>query len=472
MTNSQWAAGLWLLLVSAVATAQTQSTHPVHFISAKDALDLAMKQRTEVLNAQLDVKTQDAYNHEVTGAALPQMKGTIGVGHSFSIPVTVLPDFISPSVYHVLEQEDVRNANGDPIKWDGVVNTFPAKFGVPWQASLGVSIQQLLFQPDVFIGLRARNTAMELYENQLAVTKDSVKSNVLQTYYGVLIAEKGMHFARESADRLQKLYNDQQKMLSAGFIEKLDLDKTKVSLNNIKSTVTRLDNLVSLSYAGLKFALGLPQADSLVLTDSLTLEQIRRDVFDLENGFAYENRNEINALNSTNKLLEMQVKRYKLNAYPTVAAYWNMGTNAQRARFTFFDTHDRWFFSNVAGLNISVPLMDGFQRRNRVKEANYALEKNRNTFARVKQAIDLQIVSSRTQFINSLDALNQQVENKDLAEQVYNTTKTKYERGLGSSFELLQTEASLQDALNNYYQALYNAVVSKIGYLRAMGKLP
>ncbi len=305
----------------------------------------------------------------------------------------------------------------------------------------------------------------------MQVQADSVKSNVLQAYYGALIAERGLEFATESRDRLAKLYSDQEQLLKAGFIEKLDLDKTRVNLNNVKTSVTRLNNLVSLSYSGLKFALGLPQTDSLVLTDSLSLDQLRKEVFSLEEDFKYENRSEIRTLNTSNDLLELQVRRYKLNAYPTVAAFWNMQTNAQRARFNFFDTGDRWFFSNIAGVSVSVPLMDGWQRRNRVKQAEYALEKSRNTMTQFKQVIDLQVVSARTQFSNSIEALNSQVENKELAERVYETTKVKYERGLGSSFELLQSETSLQEALSNYYQALYNGVIAKINYMRALGKL-
>ncbi|HSC54723.1 MAG TPA: TolC family protein [Phnomibacter sp.] len=459
------------LLASATAHAQSDSTPKLHHLSALQAAEMALQQRTEVLSAQIDVKNQDAVNKEVTGTAYPQIKGNMGLSKNFKIPVTILPDFISPSVYGVLEKEDVRDGNGNPITWSGEINTFPAAFGVPWQASLGVSIQQLLFQPDVFIGLKARETAMDLYRNQLKVIEDTVKSNVLQTYYGVLISERGLQFTKESRDRLTQLYKDQEQLFKNGFIEKLDLDKTRVNLNNVNTSVTRLNNMVSLSYSALKFALGIPQQDSLHLTDSLSMEQLRRDVFGYEQDFNYENRNEIKTFNTRNKLLELQIRRYKIGAYPTVAAFWNMQTSAQRQRFSFFDTGDRWFFSNVAGVNVSVPLTDGWQRRNKVKQAEYALEKSNLTINQFKQVIDLQIVSSRTSFTNSLDALNAQIENKDLAERVFATTKTKYERGLGSSFELLQSETSLQEALANYYQAMYNAVVAKLNYLRALGRL-
>lgn len=443
----------------------------IHSISAAQAVDMALKHRTEILNARLDIDNQVAYNKEITGLALPQVYGNIGAAYNFNIPVTVLPDFISPTVYGVLEDNGVKDGNGNPIKWDGVINTFPAQFGVPWQASLTASVQQILFQPDVFIALKARSGALELYENQLKVAEDTVKSNIYNTYFGVLVSEKGLEFARESQTRLQQLLKEQQELYKNGFIEKLDIEKTQVNLNNIGTSVIRLENMVTTSYAGLKFALALPQSDSLHLTDELTDDWVKRDIFDMSNDFKYEQRNEIKTLLTTQELQQLQVKRYKMAAIPSLTAQWNLGTSAQRQRFSFFDTGDRWFFSNNVGVNLRVPITDGFQRHNRVKQAEYTLEKTRNTIDQYKQYIDFQVLNARTSLANAIAAFNNQQENKELAEKVFNTTRIKYEQGLGSSFEVLQAETDLQTALSNYYSSLYGAGIARIAYMRALGKL-
>lgn len=459
-----------LVCLAQLATGQNQEK-TIHHLTAVQAAEMALKQRAEVLNARLNVLNQKAFNKEVTGMALPQVRGNIGLGHNFNIPVTVLPDFISPSVYNVLENEGVKDGNGNPIKWDGVINTFPAQFGVPWQASLQASVQQILFQPDVFIALKAREGAMELYESQLKVAEDSVKTAVYNVYFGVLVAEKGLQYAKESQLRLQQLLKEQQELYKNGFIEKLDIEKTQVNLNNVTTRVISIQNSVTNSYAGLKFALALPQADSLHLADQLSDDWIKQNVFDLENNFSYEMRNEIVAIQKSEALQELQVRRYKMAALPSVTAQWNLATSAQRQRFSFFDTGDRWFFSNVIGMNISVPITDGFQRHNRVKQAQYSLEKTRNSMAQFKQAIDFQIINARTSLASAIAALNNQEENKVLAEKVFNSTKIKYAQGLGSSFEVLQAETDLQNALGSYYQALYNAGVARIAYQRALGKL-
>ena len=58
-----------------------------------------------------------------------------------------------------------------------------------------------------------------------------------------------------------------------------------------------------------------------------------------------------------------------------------------------------------------------------------------------------------------------------LAENVYNTTKKKFEAGVGSSFEVLQADNDWQTAQSNYFNSLYNAIIAKISFRSSLGKL-
>lgn len=64
-----------------------------------------------------------------------------------------------------------------------------------------------------------------------------------------------------------------------------------------------------------------------------------------------------------------------------------------------------------------------------------------------------------------------QKQNKLLAEKVYNSTKLKFEQGLGSQQEIYNAQAELKVAQNNYYSAIYDAIIARIDYLKAIGKL-
>ena len=67
--------------------------------------------------------------------------------------------------------------------------------------------------------------------------------------------------------------------------------------------------------------------------------------------------------------------------------------------------------------------------------------------------------------------MDSQKKNIELAQDVYNTTKLKYDQGLGSNQEINTAQADLVTAQNNYYGSLYDAITTKIDYLKAAGKL-
>jgi outer membrane protein TolC len=64
-----------------------------------------------------------------------------------------------------------------------------------------------------------------------------------------------------------------------------------------------------------------------------------------------------------------------------------------------------------------------------------------------------------------------QQKNMDLAEKVYAQTKKKYELGTGSQLDINIAQNDLKAAQTNYVSALYDAVVSRVDYLKAIGKL-
>ena len=440
-------------------------------LSAQQAAELALKNATDIKNLQLDRSIQIAKNKEYIGQALPQASGNIQMQKVFNIPVTLLPDFISPSVYRVLVDKGVKDGSGNPItepKSDP--KFFPAQFGVPWQASAGVQFQQLLFQPDLFIALQARKKAVDLTEANIKVMEDSVKSNIYRSYYSILIAEKRKSYLDESIKRFEKLKIDQEKLFKNGFIERLDLDKTQVGLNNLQTNATQIGYLIQIGYASLKFAMGINQADTIHLTDTLSVELVKKDMMELSN-FAYGDRKEIQLLNIVKELQVLDLKRNKLGYLPTLSTYVNYSRNALRTDFSFFDFSQQWFKSSLWGINLSIPIFDGGQKLNKIRQANYSLQKTENTIKNLERGIDLQLNAANIIFTNSLSTLDIQERNALLAERVFVSTKKKYEQGLGSSFELSQSEQDLETAQSNYFQSLFDAINARISYLKALGKL-
>jgi outer membrane protein TolC len=455
-----------LLFIVAAELADAQKTSQ---FSAKQAVDYAMKNATDIKNALLEIQIQKQSNKEFTAIALPQLNASVGVTHYFDIPVTTLPDFISPSVYNVLVNNGVRDGSGNAIQFpSGGFKSVPAQFGTAWNASGGVDLSQILFDGQVFIGLKARSAALKLAAQSAEVTKEQIKANVYKMYYQLLVGKKQATSIEVNIERFEKLLFDTKEIYKNGFAEKLDVDKVQVQLNNLKTEKEKIDNQLEIGNAALKFLINLPQKDTLVLTDSLDEKEI--EAIALSDSFDIKNRKEYQQLNTVLKLNKFNIKRYQLSRIPTIAAFGTYSKNAQRNDFTFFDKGD-WFSTSLLGVKLSIPLFDGGARNARIQKAKYDLLKTKNTMERLDQAIQLDISSSKLKLESALKTLENQKKNVTLAEGVYNSTKFKYEQGLGSNMEIYNSQTELKLSQNNYYGALYDAIISKIDYLKATGTL-
>lgn len=450
-------------LVVSLAGAQITNEFTVN-----QAVDYAMKNSVQVRNALLDLKIQKQTNREITSAALPHISGSASLNHFPDVAVQSFPNFISQGTYHVLEDEGVKDGNGNPIISPTDFGVIQAQFGTKYTAGGGFDISQLLFDGQVFVGLQARKAALQFYQKQIEVTEEMIKVNVEKIYYQLVVGRQQLTSIDANIERFQKLLNDTKEIYKNGFAEKLDVDKVSVQLNNLQTEKLKLQNQLDAGNAGLKFLLNMPQKEKLVLTDSLTEDILKDNI--LDQSYNYADRKEFQLLEVGMGLNEYNVKRYKLSYLPTLAAYGNYYKNAQRNEFDFFGKGS-WFTSSLVGVKLSLPIFDGFAKLARIDKAKLELEKTKNNIEQLKSAIDNDVEQSILKITSSLITMDNQKQNMKLAEQVYNTTKLKYEQGLGSNQEIYTAQTELKVAQANYYSALYDAIIARIDYLSATGEL-
>jgi outer membrane protein TolC len=184
--------------------------------------------------------------------------------------------------------------------------------------------------------------------------------------------------------------------------------------------------------------------------------------------YTYNDRVEYQYAELGKTLNEYNIKRYKLTYFPTVALSSNYNYLRQSDKFGF---GGNWNPSSLIGIQISVPIFDGFARAARVQRARLELEQTNNRIENLKLTIDQEVQQSVNNYTNALATLDNQKRNMELAEKVYNQTKKKFEIGTGSQTEINNANADLRVAQSSYITALYDAIIAKIDFLKATGKL-
>ncbi|WP_304067162.1 TolC family protein [Pedobacter glucosidilyticus] len=447
IANRMLLAAILSLISSSVLLAQTD-TVTTHSFTLEECIQYAYKHQTDVLNADIDQKIADAKVKETIGIGLPQISGNATFQDFLKIPTSLIPSEI----------------------FGGTPGTFtPVQFGVKYQSSTGIDVSQLLFDGSYIVGLQASKTFKEL--SQRAFTRTKIETNVAvrKAYYMVLVNNEQLDLLNANISQLEEQLKQTKALNENGFAEKIDVDRLNVLYNNLITERENIKRLLALGNQMLKFQIGMPVEHTLIVEGKIAdvnLADTEEVVLDTT---AYKSRIEYSLSQTQIKLNELDLKRYKSQYLPSLAAFGSGAYQFQSNNFS--QLYDNRFPTVVVGLQLNVPIFSGFQKANRVAQAKLALQKSNNDLFQVKNYINLEIKSSATNFRNSIASLNNQRANLNLANEILRVSKIKYEQGVGSSIEVTQAQTSLKEAENNYINALYDALVNKVNLDKASGKI-
>ena len=467
--SNKWLAMLLLLPGLAMAQADSAKTITRHEFTVQQVVDYAMKNNVNVKNALLQVKIQEQQNRAFTSAAYPHINASLGTTYNPAVATQVIPNFISPATYQVLIDQGVKDGSGNPIQMPNDFGNIAAQFGTKFSASAGISLSQILFDGQVFVGLMARDAAIKLYEKTADVTGEQIKANIYKVYYQLTVSKTQIEMLDAIIALTEKNLRDTRIIYENGFREKLDVDKETVRLANLQTEKQKLLNQISNGYYALKLLIGMPISDELVLTDKVTENEVKDGVLEANN-YKYEDRKEYQQAQISKQLLEYNVRRYKLSQIPTVSLNALYSKNAQRDKWNFFGRGD-WFSVSNINLNVSIPIFNGFFTKSKIQEARIEVDKVNNQIESMKLWIDNDVVAARNNYRNAIATMDYQKKNMELAEKIYQQTKKKYEVGTGSQIEIVAAQTEMKSAQTNYVSALYDAIIAKVDYLKATGKL-
>jgi len=460
-----------LLLLPGLVMAQTDSVKNVtrHEFTVQQVVDYAMKNNVNVKNALLQVKIQEQQNRAFTSAAYPHVNASLGTTYNPAVATQVIPNFISPATYQVLIDQGVKDGSGNPIQMPNDFGNIAAQFGTKFSASAGISLSQILFDGQVFVGLMARDAAVKLYQKTADVTGEQIKANIYKVYYQLSVSKTQIEMLDAIIALTEKNLRDTRIIYENGFREKLDVDKETVRLANLQTEKQKLLNQISNGYYALKLLIGMPISDVLVLTDKVTENEVKDGVLEATS-YKYEDRKEFQQAQISKQLLEYNVRRYKLSQIPTVSLSALYAKNAQRDKWNFFGRGD-WFSVSNINLNVSIPIFNGFFTKSKIQEARIEVDKVNNQIESMKLWIDNDVEAARNNYRNAIATMDYQKKNMELAEKIYQQTKKKYEVGTGSQIEIVAAQTEMKSAQTNYVSALYDAIIAKVDYLKATGKL-
>lgn len=408
-------------------------------VSLKDAVNYALQNKADAKRADLAIKKAEFQIDEARAGALPQVSGNGGIQ------------------YNPIIQEMALTSGGQ---------TTVIKMGQPWNSTLGVTVNQNVFDQRVFTGLKAAKTTREFYQVNAQLTDEQIIEKVANAYYQVFVQEEKLKTIEISLDNTTKVKNVIKSLVDNGLAKQIDLDRIIVQLNNISSNRQQLVNAVNINKNSLKFYMGYPIEQDIDLAE----ESIQPNELLLEQTINVENRTEYKVLSKQKELLSFAKDAEKASLYPTVGISGNYGVQGFGENFP---GSKGFIWSDLAsiGLNVKIPIFTGGSTKAKINQAEVDLLDIEEQINDTKLGLDLEYQNAKAQIENSLKTVEIQKENVSLAEKVLTNTQNNYQQGLANLTEILDSENALTDARNNYSNALLEYKIAEVALIKAKGDL-
>lgn len=439
-----WAFTISMTLLSQTITAQAE---PIVFNTIEETINYAIENNQNLERTQIDQEIIQAQIDEIKGRALPQINGSAGFSDNFSLQEQVLPAEIF---------------GGEPG------TTVNVAFGNRYQYTAGVNVQQQLLNFQLFNSIKSTTALAELRKLQTLVTTQDLIVNVIQTYVQIQVFEKQVELLQNNYDRTDNLIQLSEAKYNEGIIKKLDLNQLLVNLSNLQTQIQDAQFGRDQQMRLLKVLLAIPMTREVVLNEQLE----DRKPYPLGQELLLESNLEYQQLDKSLELSIIDEKLVKAEYLPTLSASFGYNYLGQGNEFAGFNQDDyQGQFNGTWGLSASIPIFDGFQRRNRVKQREFATEQLELDRETLKLNIEKEFNDAREQILLSYSQIESQKSNMDLAQENYDGIKTSYNEGVANLTELLDSEFALRQAQSNYLNALLQSKVAEVSLLKSSGKL-
>jgi len=322
----------------------------------------------------------------------------------------------------------------------------------------GVTLSQLITDFGRTINLVSSSKLLEKAQNAnaLATTEDIVLATD-QAFYNALQAEALLKVAQQTVTTRGSVEHQVDELAKSKLKSTLDLAFAQVNFAQAKLLLLDAQNNVDSTIAALSAVLGFDKEVRYELSDEDAQPPSPPQDVDVLINTALQQRPDLQAFTYDQQAAEKFRRAQRDQLLPTISALGMAGASPVRPD-CFGGCFPNYFISpwyGAIGVNMSIPIFNGFLFTAQASEANYrakaAAESTRDLRDRVVRDVRTAWLSANTAF-QRIDVEAELAKEADLG---LTLAQGRYQLGLGSIVELSQAQLQQTDAAIGYVNAQY-----------------
>ena len=293
------------------------------------------------------------------------------------------------------------------------------------------------------------------------LAKQQLKYNATNAYYNLMGARDLVKLDEESVDRLQQYLRDVNLQFEVGVVAKVDVLRSEVSLAQAQQDLITARAAFDVAMANLNTIIGQPLTTELIVQGDLSTVIYQEPLAKCMDK-ALRQRPEIVQYTDAAKSAQEGITVARAGYLPTIAAVFQPGWYDN----TFPGGNN---YNWTAYLTTNWTIMDSGLTAGNLKKA---IETYRKAQEQLRQTVDNVRLDVQSTYL-SLKSSEQSIETSraavGLAEEDYKIKVIRYQAGVGTNLDVLDSQVALTTAKNNYLKAIYGNSTFRARLDQAMG---
>jgi outer membrane protein TolC len=331
-----------------------------------------------------------------------------------------------------------------------------------------VNATQSIFNRDVLLASSTASKVRIQASQNTTRSKIDVVVDVTKAFYDVLATLQQIKVGEEDIIRLNRSLKDALSQYNAGVTDKTDYKRATILLGNAKASLKTNTELLKYKQEYLKALMGYPQGSDLA---------IQYDTLQMENEIPLDTLQEINYSQHIDyKMLFMQKELQEANVkysywafIPSLNAFGSYILNYQNN--TFSELYSKRYPYSYVGATLTFPIFQGGKRTAKIQEQKWTLKRLDLDMVNLKNNLNTEYTRSLSSYKSNLTTYLALKENVELAREVYDIIQLQYKNGVKAYLDVTVAETDLRTTRINYFNALYQVLVSKMDVQRALGQI-
>ena len=418
-------------------------------LSLHQCVQTAVEENINIRTARIDHENSRYKRAEAISAIVPKISVGVNFQDNISLPTTMVP--------------------GEIFGQSGT--TVPVQMGAKFNTNANATVSWVLYNQTALTAIQLAQKMSELGDLNIEKVAEELAAEVAKLYFLAVVTNQQKQLVENNIARTKRLRDIIGILTDNGMAKQVDYERISINLENFYTQLSNVKAGLEHQHNMMKYMLNIPLTRSVVLTDTSEIQLLQNMHVNFSDFSGHIDVRLLEAQQEINLISQRIVKNGYMPSLSFTGQYAIHGMRSQFRNYFNDSPENRWLDVSYIGLNLSVPIFDGGEKRAKSLQAKMDYQRTAVllTYRNEKFMADYQ--NAVNDYNSHRKNLERQKQNIALAEKVYRETALKYREGLAGMSDLLQDEMSLNAAQAAYLNALFNYREAEIKIMSLTGDI-